>query len=64
MAMQQLKAVVGHLWSWASDVLGRKDINNKTLGLVMLEIVPSLQMRDFSLLVHLGRAFQGHRANC
>lgn len=45
--MQWLEAVVGHPWSWASGVLGRKDFNNKAPGLVILKTVLSLQMTGF-----------------
>lgn len=57
--MQWLKVVAGHPWSQASCVLGRKDTNNKASGLVILEIIPSLQMRDFSLAFVLEELVQG-----
>lgn len=51
---------------WGSDVLGRKDTNDKASGLIILETVPSLQMRDiFSSTIHVGRTFPGaFRTSC
>lgn len=46
---------------WGSDVLGRKDTNDKASGLIILETVPSLQMRDiFSSPFMLVELSQGH----
>lgn len=50
--------------AWASlplgsDVLRRKDTNNKVPGLVILEIVPSLQMRHFPFQFILDELSQG-----
>lgn len=56
---QGLRAFAGHPWSWARDVLGRKDMNDKVPGLVILETVPGLPMRGFLFSAHLHRAFPG-----
>lgn len=47
---EQLRHAVAGGSGWASDVLGRKDANDKASGLIILETVPSLHMRDIFLL--------------